>query len=345
MSNNKFKDAVIEYFKKYHKQHKKVPPTGKIFKEFSKAKFYHTFPKGVAEVCKLAGIPVPEARLKRTQKARLATNKKRVEEASPLQDLKQSYQIQQREEQRRKEFSRKRAEEIAILLQDPNEAISRPVVNAIENTALPVLLEKKYGIEATVPEILDMLKQYKKAVDEGWYVEYAMEWGVLSEKDRETFREICNTNTGGSIGLPDYLSTLKDEVAALISQKNRLLEEVNEIQQKKRPLEFYYSQLKTQYDNLKRDYEKREKQLTNKYNQMWREYAAAYEKAKTEMNLKIGKQLKEHERLTMRNKELRDMSKPTKRLNSKPRYGEIDFTKMWESLGFSVSEQKKKTVA
>jgi len=82
MSDNKFRDAVIEYFKKFYEQHKKTPPTQQTFKHFKKAKFYQTFPKGVAEVCQLAGIPVPEVSIKRTEKAVQASKKKQVAEAT-----------------------------------------------------------------------------------------------------------------------------------------------------------------------------------------------------------------------------------------------------------------------
>lgn len=95
MSDSKFKDAVIECFKKYYRQHKKTPPTQQVFKHFSKARFYQTFPEGVTEACRLAGIPVPEARIKQTAKALQGSEKKRAAEATkkatPWEDLKRSY--------------------------------------------------------------------------------------------------------------------------------------------------------------------------------------------------------------------------------------------------------------
>jgi len=196
MNDEELKRAIIEFTKKYYKRYKKGPSVRTILKKFKgerriQERFYHIF-GGIANACKQAEIPISEEQIKQTRKAFEAREKKRVEEASPLQDLKQSYQIQQREEQRRKEFAEKRAKEMAILLQDSNEAISRPVLDAIEKTALPLLLKKKYGIDANVPEILDMLKQYKQAKDEGWYVEDIMEWGALSEKEREAFMELYN---------------------------------------------------------------------------------------------------------------------------------------------------------
>ena len=356
MPHKSFQESIIEYFKKYYKKHKKAPSTRQIFKDVSKAKFYQTFPNGLAEACKLAEIPVPEASIKRMKKALQASEKKRVreikKEATPVQDLKQSYQIQQREEQRRKEFAEKHAKEDALLLQDPNEAIRRPVVNAIENYALPVLLETKYGIKATVPEILAMLKLYQKAKDEGWCVEDVMEWSLLSQEAQKAFLEswsIARSEKGGN--LTRYFQILKDEIKSSIEQKNRILREIAELKKKRssveydyRVSEYYYSSLKTRYDNLKKDYEKRENQLANKYYQMHREYMVAYEKAKREMNLKIGKQVKEYQRLEMRNKKLRTLYNPVKRLSSKRSHSEIDFTKLRNSLGFPVSVSKKEKV-
>jgi len=339
MTKQEFKTTIIQYYKKYHKLHNEAPSLKKVFEHFKKqklyyAKFYDIFPRGQAEACKIAGIPVPEERLKQTRKARQTAKKKRVREpaetkATLIHDVKQSYEIQhevqQREEQRRKEFAEKHAKEDALLLQDPNEAISGPIRDAIENYALPVLLETKYGIKATVPEILAMLKEYKKAEDEGWYVGYVMEWGILSEEGRETFGEICNMNPGGT--------------------KNRLLEEVNEIEQKKRKLDWDYSGLKTRYDNLKKNYEEREKRLDNKYYELAKDYGYRFGVVKRQLQDEIGKLIEERDRLKIRNQELRDMSKPTKRLNSKPSHGKIDFTKMREALGLTRFEQKKKIVA
>ena len=196
MDDEQFREAVIQFIKEYYKKHKKGPSVRKILERFGaeenlKKRFWKIF-GGIAKAYKLSGIPIPEARIKQTRKAFEAREKKRIEEASPSQDLKQICQILQLGEQRKKEFAEKRGEELAILVQDPNEAISRPVLDAMEKTALPILLRNKYGIDASVPEILEMLKQYKKAEDEGWCVEYAMEWGLLPEGEREAFRELCN---------------------------------------------------------------------------------------------------------------------------------------------------------
>ena len=82
MPHNPFQESIIEYFKKYYKKHKKAPSTRQLFKDVSKAKFYQTFPNGLAEACELAEIPVPEASINRIKKALQASEKKRVKEAS-----------------------------------------------------------------------------------------------------------------------------------------------------------------------------------------------------------------------------------------------------------------------
>ena len=279
MTNNKFKDAVLDYFKKYYKRHKKAPSTRQIFKvkHFSKTKFYQTFPNGLAEACKLAGIPVPEASIKRMKRALQASEKKRVreieKEATPVQDVKQSYEIQhevqQREEQRRKELAEKHAKEDAMLLQDPNEAIRRPVVNAIENYALPVLLEIKYGIKATVPEILAMLKLYQKAKDEGWYVEDVMEWAVLSGEEQADVKQLCKEAHEKGLSVRGYRSMCKGEVEDLeaksghLSRKNeRLSRTVEGLKREEEDLNRRCSRLNRW---LTEDYQSKEKRLEEKY--------------------------------------------------------------------------------
>jgi len=149
MSNDKFKDSVIEYFKKYYDQRKKTPPARQIFKHFSKAKFYQTFSKGIMEACELAEIPVPEARIKRTERAVQASKKKRFAEATkqatPWEDLKQSYKREEDERRLRKQMSEELAKQVRKLATDPNKEIRGPVLDALEKV-LPIILKRCYGI-------------------------------------------------------------------------------------------------------------------------------------------------------------------------------------------------------
>lgn len=272
MQNNKFKDAVLDYFKKYYKRHKEAPPTRQIFKHFSKTRFYTTFPKGVAEACKLAEIPVSEASIKRMKRALQALEKKRVREIEkevPAQDVKQSYavqrEVQQREEQRRKELAEKHAKEDAMLLQDLNEAIRRPVVNAIENYALPVILETKYGIKATVPEILAMLKEYKKAEDKGWCPEFIIEWGVLSEERQADFEQSCKEAHEKGLSVRGYLSWCKAEVEREKAESDRLSRENECLSITVEGLKRKGEALNRRCSRLNSDYQSKEKRLEDKY--------------------------------------------------------------------------------
>lgn len=149
MNDEELKRAIIEFNKKYYKRYKKGPSVRTILKKFKgerriQERFYRIF-GGIANAWRQAEIPISEEQIKQTWKALKTRKKKRVAEAQavPSDYLKQSYERQITEERRREDFAQKRAEELAMLVQDPNEAISDPVVNAIENTALPVLLEKK----------------------------------------------------------------------------------------------------------------------------------------------------------------------------------------------------------
>lgn len=269
----RFRAEVLDFLRKYYGKHKKIPSTATLFRSFNKTRFYEVFLEGLAQACKAAGIPVPEERLKQTQKARQAAKKKRLgepEEATLIQDVRESYAIQMREEQRRKDFSRKRAEEIAILLQDPNEAISHPFVDAIENIALPVLLEKKYGIEATVPEILEMVKPYKQAKDEGWCVKWIMAWGLLSEEEREAFGEFYNESySEAGVDPTRYLPTLEDKVEKIKTKINQLSIKEHTltltVQSLQRDRDNLIRNNKWQEEALKSSYEHKRKALVDKY--------------------------------------------------------------------------------
>jgi hypothetical protein len=66
----KISGFVAKYYKKYHA----IPSVATIIKALgiNRVAFYKAFPRGIAEVCNLIGVPVPEKRLKRTESARAA---------------------------------------------------------------------------------------------------------------------------------------------------------------------------------------------------------------------------------------------------------------------------------
>jgi hypothetical protein len=82
MTDKELKEAIVRYVKEHYERNREAPSLGKIVKRFkgeklSLSRLYRVFPKGVSEVCKLAGVPVPTERMKRTEKATKATKSKR----------------------------------------------------------------------------------------------------------------------------------------------------------------------------------------------------------------------------------------------------------------------------
>lgn len=216
MSNNKFNDAVIEYFKKYYKQHKKTPPTRQIFKHFSKAKFYQTFPKGVAEVCKLAGIPVPEERLKRTQKARQATAAKVTEvqetarQPGSREDLQRSIEIEMEQKRYRKERAEEKAKEFYMLATDPLEAIRNPVLDA-HGKILPKILKRCYKINLGLWGIkkLEEIMEEKDLTYE--QLQQIIKWTELSDEKQQALLDLPKKLPGVTLAVIAEYAKLTDQ--------------------------------------------------------------------------------------------------------------------------------------
>jgi len=96
MTDKELKEAIARYVKEHYERNREAPSLGKIVKRFrgeklSLSRLYRVFPKGVSEVCKLAGVPVPTLRMKRTEKATKATKSKQqvatVETPGPVTEL------------------------------------------------------------------------------------------------------------------------------------------------------------------------------------------------------------------------------------------------------------------
>jgi len=67
------KEAVLSFIREHHVQHEKPPSLDLMCKKvegLSRRKFYELFKGGVAEACRIAGVPEPEDRIKATAKAR-----------------------------------------------------------------------------------------------------------------------------------------------------------------------------------------------------------------------------------------------------------------------------------
>lgn len=68
------KHVVIQYVKEFHEQNDRAPTVREVLKRFKKdglssTTFYHVFPRGLKEACRLAGIPIPEERMQKTARA------------------------------------------------------------------------------------------------------------------------------------------------------------------------------------------------------------------------------------------------------------------------------------
>jgi predicted RNase H-like nuclease (RuvC/YqgF family) len=128
----------------------------------------------------------------------------------------------------------------------------------MEKTGLPILLKKKYGIDASVAEILEMLKQYKKAVDEGWCVEYAMEWGILSEEEREAFRELREKAYDKGLPVNEYIEGLKAKSGELSGENECLSRNVERLKREEKSLNERCSRLNRW---LEEDYQSKQLQI------------------------------------------------------------------------------------
>jgi predicted RNA-binding Zn-ribbon protein involved in translation (DUF1610 family) len=65
---------ISGFVAKYYRKNHTIPSVATIVKALgiNRTAFYRVFPGGIAEVCNLIGVPVPEERLKRTKSARAA---------------------------------------------------------------------------------------------------------------------------------------------------------------------------------------------------------------------------------------------------------------------------------
>jgi hypothetical protein len=83
MEQKEFQHRILEYIKDYYVKNKKVPFLRQILKKekLNRVQFYRTFPKGLTQACQLAGVPVPEDRIKKMKRAVEASKAKKSEVA------------------------------------------------------------------------------------------------------------------------------------------------------------------------------------------------------------------------------------------------------------------------
>jgi len=85
MTNEELKQAIIQYIKKRYERDKEAPSLRKIIEHFKKEKlnftrFYKMFPGGIPEAYRLAGVPIPKDRMRRTAKATKAVKTAKARE-------------------------------------------------------------------------------------------------------------------------------------------------------------------------------------------------------------------------------------------------------------------------
>jgi len=79
----------VAFVRSFHTQHRTVPTINTILQnsKMNRSKFYELFPGKLGEVCRLAGVPVPEDRIQAVRQALESRSSQRKEEAtSPSQE-------------------------------------------------------------------------------------------------------------------------------------------------------------------------------------------------------------------------------------------------------------------
>ncbi|MEM3713302.1 MAG: TusE/DsrC/DsvC family sulfur relay protein [Thermoproteota archaeon] len=71
------KHEVVQFVEEFYERNRRAPTFREILKHFksrglSSSAFYQLFPNGLGELCKLAGIPIPEERMQKTARAKAA---------------------------------------------------------------------------------------------------------------------------------------------------------------------------------------------------------------------------------------------------------------------------------
>ena len=87
MKKQVLRQAMIQYIAGFYAERKRVPSVRETINHFktSFTCFYEGFSGGLSEACRLAGVPVPEERIKRTQKA--------VESSKTVEETRSEYSL------------------------------------------------------------------------------------------------------------------------------------------------------------------------------------------------------------------------------------------------------------
>jgi hypothetical protein len=127
---------------------------------------------------------------------------------------------------------------------------------------MPEILMDAFEIRVTVPELVAMQKTYDKAKAEGWRVEDVSEWAALSEKQRETFKQLRKQACDRGLPINEYIESLAERGHQLSVEIERLSGNVERLKLEKKSLDERCSR-----ENrwLEEDYELKKKSLEEKY--------------------------------------------------------------------------------
>lgn len=178
------KEATLNFFKTYYAEHGK-PPSVKLawteVKGLTRRNFYEIFKGGVAEACRLSGIPVPEDRIKATSKAR------NEREEAPRTSGKLDEEIQAEEAEAALEVEKKRM-----------TALERVRKADVERLELEAMVDPKKVVaylRTLEPEIVDsffeICEEAELTTRKGWSEAVGVlgqtweEWGRIIRADGE----------------------------------------------------------------------------------------------------------------------------------------------------------------
>ncbi len=103
MSDSAIKTEIVRFVTSFYSEHGNVPSVGSIIKQFnlSRTQFYGLFPAKLSELCRLAGVPIPENRIQAVKQALNTRTVSKQKEALASQQLIPQCLILSSEETRR----------------------------------------------------------------------------------------------------------------------------------------------------------------------------------------------------------------------------------------------------
>jgi hypothetical protein len=137
-----------------------------------------------------------------------ATAYEEPKELGILETIERSLKMDRAQTAIRRDVAKEVAKSVRILCSHPDEKVSGPVLEAL-GEELPRILKHRYGVTATLPELISMQKTYDKATKEGWRVEDVSEWAAQSEEEQEAFKELREKAYDEGLLVNEYIEGLK----------------------------------------------------------------------------------------------------------------------------------------